>query len=124
MNCRNTNQKKIIMDTLSSVRTHPTIYELYDLVKEKDSSIGMATVYRNVKKFVDDGTVYIIKTKTGQARYDFYGEHAHFECLKCGKLIDLFDDEIFNSIKKKMSNNNVEVKNCNILLDGYCKDCC
>jgi len=124
MNCRNTNQKKLILDTLSSVRTHPTIYELYDLVKEKDSSIGMATVYRNVKKFVDDGTIYIIKTKTGQARYDFYSEHAHFECLKCGKLIDLFDDEIFYSIKKKMSNNNVKVKNCNILLDGYCKDCC
>lgn len=49
MNSRNTSQKNIILEVLKNNRSHPTAQELYTLVKEKDPTIGQATVYRNVK---------------------------------------------------------------------------
>ena len=123
MNFRNTSQKMLIIDTLKILKTHPTIYELYDILKEKDSSIGMATVYRNIKKFVDEGKVFVIKTKLGQTRYDYYGNHLHLECLICGKIIDLFNYDIFDIINKSVSQHNFDMKLCSITVEGYCKNC-
>lgn len=123
MNNRNTNQKKLILDTLSSLRTHPTINDLYEKIKEKDSSVGIATVYRNIKKYVNDGTVFVVKTKDGLDRYDYYGNHAHFECLACGKILDLYDDTLQEIVKKKTKDNNLEFVNCSIMISGYCENC-
>ena len=123
MNSRNTNQKKIILDTLSSLKNHPTIYELHDKIKEIDSNIGVATVYRNIKKFVGDGTVFVVKTQNGTDRYDYYGNHAHFECIRCRKIIDLYDDEFEEKIKMKTSDNDLEFVNFNIMINGYCQEC-
>lgn len=123
MNIRNTNQKKIILDTLSSLRTHPTINELYDKVKEKNSNIGIATVYRNIKKYVDDGIIFVVKTNDGIDRYDYYGDHIHFECLGCGKIIDIDDDELQKGIREKTKENDLKFESCNILINGYCKQC-
>jgi len=123
MNSRNTNQKKIILDTLSNMRTHPTIYELHDKIKENDENIGVATVYRNIKKFVNDGIVHIVKTQNGIDRYDYYGNHAHFECLNCGNIIDLFNDSLSEDVKKSAIKNKLKVANCNIMINGYCENC-
>lgn len=123
MNIRNTNQKKIILDTLSQLKTHPTINELYEKVKEKNPNIGVATVYRNIKKYVNDGIISVVKTHDGIDRYDYYREHIHFECLGCGQIIDLYDDELQKKIKEKTKENNLEFKSCNILINGYCKTC-
>ena len=123
MSSRNTNQKKIILDTLSSLRNHPTIYELYEKVKDKDSNIGVATVYRNIKKFVNDGTVFVVKTQSGIDRYDYFGNHFHFECLSCGNIIDLYDDQLQEKIKTKVTENNLEFVNCSVMINGYCKYC-
>ena len=54
MNIRNTKQKHIILDILNDNRIHPTIYEIYELAKQKYPSIGQATIYRNVNKLVDE----------------------------------------------------------------------
>ena len=123
MNSRNTNQKKIILDTLSSITSHPTIYELHDKIKEIDSSIGVATVYRNVKKFVRDGTIFVVKTQNGTDRYDYYGNHVHFECISCRKIFDLYDDELQKKLKIKAKENNLEFVNFSIMINGYCEDC-
>lgn len=121
MSQRNTNQKKIILDTLSSMRTHPTINELHEKIKKHDPNIGIATIYRNVKKFVEDGTIYVVRTKEGLDRYDYYGNHAHFECLSCKKIEDLYDDELFQTIKNNFQK--IQFVNCNLLINGYCENC-
>ena len=52
MNSRNTNQKKIILETLVETKTHPTISELYKLILEKKISISRITLYLIIKKFI------------------------------------------------------------------------
>ena len=101
MKSRNTKQKELILETIKENRIHPTINEIYKMVKLKDSTIGQATVYRNVKKFVEEKKIHIIKSKLGIDRYDYFNDHLHFECLKCGKVIDIFDDTIFQVLKEK-----------------------
>ena len=61
MNTRNTKQKEIILNTLRQMHSHPTIMDLYEQVQKVDSSIGHATVYRNVSKLVEEGLVMKIQ---------------------------------------------------------------
>lgn len=123
MKSRNTKQKELILEVLKNTKTHPTIYELTNMISSKDSTIGQATIYRNIKKFVKDGVIYVVKTQNGLDRYDYYNNHIHFECLNCGSISDIYDEKIFALLHKKFQNKNLNIQTYNINLDGYCKTC-
>ncbi len=123
MNNRKTKQKEIILEVIKNNRTHPTISEICKLVTNIDSTIGQATVYRNVKKFVEDGKVHVVKTKSGIDRFDYYNDHIHFECLNCKEVFDIFDEELFILLKDKFHSTDRTVINYNLSIDGYCENC-
>lgn len=123
MKYRNTKQKQLILDTLDSSKNHPTIGELYKEVKSQDSSIGQATVYRNVNRLYREDKLMKISVH-GIDHYDRKREkHFHLYCKKCRKLYDIFDDDylLFASKVEKMQK--IKVENMSILLEGVCEDC-
>lgn len=122
MDYRNTRQKYIILKIIKESRSHPTITEIYESVQKIDSSIGQATVYRNVKRFLKDGKIIQIKTKSGVDRYDYYHHHIHFECLVCGKVFDISDDGLLETISFQISKKD-NIIGYNLMLEGYCQDC-
>lgn len=123
MNQRNTRQKYVVLKIIKENKNHPTIADIYESVQKIDPSIGQATVYRNVKKFLDEGKIYQIKTKNGLDRYDYYTDHLHFECLNCGKIIDITDDELLNILKNRLQDRKEFIINYNLMLEGFCDDC-
>ena len=123
MNSRNTNQKKIILETLVETKTHPTISELYKLILEKNSSIGKATLYRNIKKFIKENKIKVIKTKKGIVRYDYSSKHIHYECLSCGNIFDIYDDEFLTILNSRKWIENKNIIDFNFIIYGYCDDC-
>ena len=123
MDQRNTRQKYVVLKIIRDSKDHPTISEIYEKVQNIDPSIGQATVYRNVKRFLDEGKIYQIKTKNGIDRYDYYTDHVHFECLKCGNIIDIVDDEMLVSIKNRYQNRNEKIINYNLMIEGFCNKC-
>ncbi|MBC7073854.1 transcriptional repressor, partial [Candidatus Parcubacteria bacterium] len=46
---RLTSQKKIILDYLKSVRTHPSAEEIFEKVRKRLPQISLGTVYRILK---------------------------------------------------------------------------
>lgn len=125
MNYRNTKQKEIILDILDHHRTHPTIQEIYDFAKEKDQSIGQSTVYRNVKRLVEDGTILKLLNSTNESfHYDINtAPHIHLICTSCKKIVDVLDNDyeaIINDIENKY---NLSISKTNIMLEGLCSKC-
>ena len=120
---RNTRQKYVVLKIIRDSKDHPTIAEICERVQNIDSSIGQATVYRNVKRFLDEGKIYQIKTKSGIDRYDYYTDHIHFECLNCGDIIDIMDDELLTIIKNRYKNRTEDIIDYNIMIDGFCEKC-
>lgn len=123
MDYRNTRQKYVVLKVIKDNKNHPTIAEICEEVKRIDSSIGQATVYRNVKKFVEEKRIYQIKTKSGVDRYDYYTNHIHFECLHCGRIIDVEDDGFLENLTLRFNNKIKNIENYNLMLEGTCEDC-
>ena len=58
------------------------------LYNDKDSSVGQATVYRNVSKLVEEGKVRRVLTNDGVDHYDAdCSQHVHFVCQKMSSTI-------------------------------------
>lgn len=122
MKKRNTWQKEAILDTLKSNKVHPTINELYEIIK-KEYNIGKATVYRNINEMVAEGKVQQISC-SDTCHYDGdISNHYHLICKECKKIIDVFDNHIDSLINNIKQAQDIEIDQVHIVIDGLCSLC-
>jgi Fur family transcriptional regulator, peroxide stress response regulator len=89
---RNTAQRKLILEQLKSVKTHPTADQIYEMVRKRMPGIGLATIYRNLDHLLENGLVIKLESKGNKARYDgFIDPHCHLICKDCGAVADIDD---------------------------------
>jgi len=120
---RLTSQKKIILDYLKSVKTHPTAEQVYHEVQKKLPRISQATVYRILNSFKDKDLLRIIPVK-GTAHFDAdISLHAHFICEQCNNVYDVSGIcskcNFLKSKKLKVG----KVNSYKIYFYGKCKKC-
>ena len=100
-----TEQRKIIAKVMSSSKDHPDVDELYKRVLNIDPKISIATVYRTIKLFAEEGIITKHGFKGGEkARYEELSEshHDHLIDIKTGEIIEFVDDEI-EKLQKKIA---------------------
>jgi Fur family transcriptional regulator, ferric uptake regulator len=87
---RMTTQRKIIIEELGKVKSHPTAAEIYEMVRRKLPNISLGTVYRNLELLSEQGKIQKLQTAGSQKRFD--GEtknHFHVRCISCHRVDDL-----------------------------------
>lgn len=119
-----TNQRIEILNFLKNNTAHPTVDDVYEVVKKKLTRISKATVYQNLKFLTEKGLIQEVNIK-GVSRYEpNLDPHHHMICRKCGKIID-FESKILTDylqkIGKKLKEIKVEFINTNFY--GICKKC-
>lgn len=121
---RLTQQRKIILEELQKVYSHPTAEEIYEMVKPRLPRISLATIYRNLDALEEAGLVLKLQAKNnGKARYDGdTKKHCHLVCKSCGKVIDVFDCNV------KINSDEIKQKGFFVISDhlelpGLCKKC-
>jgi Fur family ferric uptake transcriptional regulator len=123
---RNTKQREEILDAFLSSGGHITVDELFDRVKKKDSSIGYATVHRNLNLLLEAGLAEEIKIGKGKTRYEqmhMREHHDHLICLKCGRFIEVVDENIEKLQNKLAEENDFKPVRHKLEIYGYCKKC-
>jgi len=82
-----TSQQSLILGIVYEAEHFLSAEQVYDIVKEKRSNIGIATVYRNLKKMVGQGLIGEVTLK----HVSYYTRHpfsnAFFICEKCGRML-------------------------------------
>ena len=85
----------------------------------------MGTVYRNLKKFCENGKIRSIGVINGQEHFDAnVHKHAHFICEKCGQVEDIH--ESFSSalhLDDIADKYGIYIKEAEIVFNGICKEC-
>ena len=102
-------------------REHMTAGQILDELKARGVSIGVATIYRQLDRLVEEGAVnkYMVDAVTG-ACYEFRDGHeeksayVHGKCEKCGKVVH---------IEQGFSGGGFELDCTRTLFYGICEDC-
>jgi len=120
---RLTNQKKIILDYLHSVKIHPSAEKVFKEVRKKLPRISQATVYRILNNLQEKKEVQVISAK-GISRFDGnVSSHAHFVCQKCDKVYDICDVCKECSILRKKKTKVGKINSYKVCFHGICKCC-
>jgi len=123
-----TPQRIAIIDAISSNKgKHLNTEEIYDIVKQRNPEMGLATVYRTLQLLEDLEVVSSINLEDGCIRYELYrtGEHNHHHliCSKCGEVIEVEGDlldELEDKIEKEYHFKIVDHK---LKFYGFCSKC-
>ena len=91
MKSRNYSRKReAILAKIRSTKSHPTADWIYQELKEEHPDLSLATVYRNIALFKEDGVIVSVGTVNGQEHVDgFTHPHGHFVCNECQAVIDI-----------------------------------
>jgi Fur family ferric uptake transcriptional regulator len=88
-NLRMTRQRKVILEELRKVNTHPSADELYEIVRKRLPRISLGTVYRNLEILSESGNIRKIEPGCSLKRFDGNpSEHCHIRCVSCGRVVD------------------------------------
>lgn len=122
---RITSQRKLILEAIAhQVGWHVHPKDVYSYAHEKDSNVGLATVYRTIKMLEDMdllNKVYMMGKQ--DTKPSNHGVHYHLICLKCGNIKDVNDgiiDELSRAIKGKYG---FETTQSKLTFYGMCNDC-
>jgi len=82
---RNTKQKQVIETMLKQAGRPLLPKELLSKAQESLPQLGVATVFRTLKKMVDEGTAIVVCLPGDSPRYEPSGltHHHHFKCSEC-----------------------------------------
>ncbi len=86
---RMTPQRYAILAYLIDTTNHPTADDIYREIEKRFPTMSVATVYNNLKVFIDSGLVKEMKFGDASSRYDAdLSEHYHAICNSCGIIVD------------------------------------
>ena len=124
---RMTKQRMVILEELSKVRSHPTAYDVYEMVRSRLPQISLGTVYRNLEQLSSCGQIRRLDLGQGKRRFDAAtDDHIHISCQACGRVDDvpLNPDKGIATIKDSVSSQSgYDILGFNMDFKGICPDC-
>ncbi len=121
---RMTTQRRVILEELKKMHTHPTADEVYHAVRKRLPRISLGTVYRNLDMLSASGEIAKLDKCGSQFRFD--GDtagHYHIRCVKCGRVDDVEGVEI--EVPERLVRERVgyEVQGHSLEFVGMCPKC-
>ena len=119
-------KRSAILTCLQNTHTHPSAETLHQLLQAEHPDISLATVYRNLALFKNQGIIQSLGTVGGIERFDANTKpHVHFICTSCHAVIDLPQIDVPQQLKGMVEANcGGQVSECQLSFTGICQNCC
>lgn len=89
-------------------------------IHEQLEGIDLATVYRNLNLFAEEGIIRELRINKGESLYEINEDgHEHAICSKCGKVRHVNIDK--DKLKEVLKLSDFEVEDIEINIRGKCK---
>ena len=121
---RQTDARRIILEELKDLTSHPTADEVYHIVRKRLPRVSLGTIYRNLEILAENGQIQKLDGGGTQRRFDGNtGIHYHLRCLACGRVLDL-PTQPFKEIERAVFNlADYEIHQYKLDLIGVCPTC-
>ena len=118
-------KRDAILSCLRSTESHPSADWVYERVKQEIPDISLATVYRNLNLFKEQGLIQSLGTVQGVERFDGNtAPHVHYICTGCGRVVDLpglsVPEEMNHAAELESGG---QVAACQLTFTGICGKC-
>ncbi len=121
-----TPKRLAILDILSGEKVYLSPEEVWTRLKERFSTVGLPTVYRNLEELANGGIIFKVIHPDRKLYYFFCGNskhHHHFVCTACKRVDDL-NCCAFEEIEKEVSETLHGTISSHIMqVFGVCKQC-
>ncbi|MCI7478444.1 MAG: transcriptional repressor [Selenomonadales bacterium] len=125
-----TPQRKVVLEVfLDNENAHLSAEDVRGMLRDRDSDIGLATVYRALELMCDLGILQKMDFGDGCSRYELNltepnaHQHHHLICRGCGKVFEFSDDlmdELEDTIAEKCK---FKILDHQVKFFGYCEEC-
>jgi Fur family transcriptional regulator, ferric uptake regulator len=119
---RNTQQRSAIRGAMARAARPLLPQEVLEEAQTEAPSLGIATVYRNLKALVEDGELREVSLPGENTRFELagHGHHHHFQCTACQRV---FDVHACPGDLSKLAPAGFTVEDHDLTLYGRCKEC-
>jgi Fur family peroxide stress response transcriptional regulator len=119
-----THQRQVIYETVMALPGHPSPEAIYERVRERIPSISLATVYKNIRTFLESGIFQEVSLHHGSIRVEPNRRpHHHLVCVRCKSIRDLDEGELEPVRLKHRLPRGFQVKRFAVDVLGICERC-
>lgn len=122
---RATRQRELLLDIVRNSSGHLDASEVYALARQRDASVSLSTVYRNLALFKELGLVEERHLGEEHHHYEPKGstEHHHLVCLSCGQVVE-FENSLIQQVAAQLQGETgFDISGVRLELEGYCPAC-
>ena len=124
VNLRMTRQRKVILEELCKMDTHPSADEVYAMVRKRLPRISLGTVYRNLEILSENGEIQKLELGCTLKRFDgTTRDHYHIRCIRCDRVVDAPVDFDFTMDHELKSATNFKIIGHKLEFIGICPEC-
>ncbi len=118
-------KRSAILNCLRASHAHPSADMVYTALQAEHPDISLATVYRNLALFKQQGLIMSLGTVGGVERFDGNTRpHVHFVCNVCHAVIDLPQITPPQSLEANVAQvTGGTVTGCQLTFQGCCGQC-
>lgn len=121
---KHSRQRDSILQFLMTRKDHPTADIIYMNVRQRNPSISLGTVYRNLTLLAENGEIKRLNMGDGVDHFDADASpHYHLFCEKCGGVVDLKMEDIDSVIEKAAAHFDGHVAGHVTYFYGTCSRC-
>ena len=121
---RSTRQRRVVLEELRKLTSHPTAAELYEIARQRLPKISLGTVYRNLELLADNGVIQKLDMGGAEARFDGNPDpHYHVRCARCRRVDDVHDLPADFARQEVLSLDGYEILGFRLEFIGICPQC-
>lgn len=116
---------KILEIFQTGAQRHMTAEDVFRVLLDERSDIGLATVYRVLTRFEQAGILIRSNFESGKAVYELNEgqHHDHFVCTSCGKVEEFYDPDIEKRQNLIAKAKGWVIQDHSMALYGHCAEC-
>jgi Fur family ferric uptake transcriptional regulator len=124
---RSTSQRRLVTDVFFRTGGHMSIEDLLAKVRQQDSRVGYATVYRTLRLLAECELANVRHFGDGVTRYEVADEgehhHDHLICTDCKRIVE-FEDEAIEVLQDRVAERyGFSLRSHKHELYGVCPEC-
>lgn len=121
-----TPEREEILREILSLKDHFDVEGLHLRLKNKNSKISKASIYRTLPLLIEAGYIQEVYKQGGHSHFEVTLNkmpHLHFICIRCSKVEEVVDERLNKLIKEHEDFRGYKLLTYHLEIFGICPNC-